>query len=145
MLWIAAVSTIAVAWLGFALSVTNYFSQHPKLKFLFRTSEGLYGDEEHRESLHWVLEVTLTNAGGGTVSLDRLTCTYQSTEKPVGTELRDLDRQTLTHGQAVKACLVIPQKPTAIDLVACADTTGREWMPTRRERKQLALALQDWE
>lgn len=144
MLWIGAVSTIAVAWAGFALSIRNYLDQHPKIKFLFRASQGIYADQEYRESLHWVLDVTLTNSGGGTISLDHLTCKYLWAEKSVGTDSTDLKGRTLTHGQALNASLAIPQKPTAIDLVILTDSTGQEWKLTRRERKQLALAVREW-
>jgi len=144
MLWIGALSTIAAAWLGLALSIRNYFDQHPKIKFFFRASEGFYGDQEHGESLHWVLGVTLTNAGGGTISLNHLTCTYQSAEHPAGREISDLTGRTLAHGEALNTSLLIPQRPTAIDLVVLTDSTGREWRLTRRERKQLGSALREW-
>jgi hypothetical protein len=141
--WIFAITSALAAWIGLVLSLRREWHERPRLKFLFKLAP-LYSP-----TAGVLLSVTITNTGAHPISLGSVTCAFRYGNGPVPRSPQSLDGVKVARGEPVEKWIQLYGGTTdllgQVESVTVIDTTGKQWSPNRRERKQLrAICAQTW-
>lgn len=142
-----AITSAIAAWIGLILSFRREWHERPRLRFLFK----LTPQYNLTTKTGVLLSVTITNTGAHPISLNSITCTFRYGDGPVPCSPQSLDGVKVERGEPVEKWVQLYGGTTdllydgQVEAVTVIDTTGKQWSPDRRERKQLrAICAQTW-
>jgi hypothetical protein len=142
-LLVGGIPSVIAAWTGLILSLRREWRERPQLRFLFRATPYLQTPEDWGG--HCFLDsisVTITNIGAHPISLDSITCVFRGAKNPSFQTRREvqLNHAKVERGTPELARIELQMEPTQIESVTLIDTTGKQWKPNWRERRQLRSA-----
>jgi hypothetical protein len=141
--WIVASASCIAAWLGLALALRRELREKTDLRFHFEAYREKEFIDQDGGDVSSAIRVTVTNFGLHPISVTTFACGVVTIQKGVrrsASSSEHIEPRHLKHGEHHAVFIAVRSDAIDVEAVHVVDTTGKVWMASKKELRQLRSA-----